>query len=134
MASAARSPRRRCRTRCRIRRRPDLRSPTALNQALLYRLSGDENPLPPIRARQVAGFDRPILRRGEFRHRGACRAAHLRGLPARSAASIGRGSQTSVPGNAIRRDVVDGSRVSFQCRAAGRGDIVLSNGLAMLRA
>jgi hypothetical protein len=39
------------------------------------------------------------------------------------------------PGETIRTEIWPaGERVSFQCRVVGRNDIVLSNGLATLRA
>lgn len=111
--------------------------PTALNQALLYRLNGDENPLhaDPERAK-VAGFDRPILHgAASF---GIAAHAVLRTCmdyrPERMASIEARFSKPVFPGDTIRTEMwVDGPRISFQCRAAGRGDIVLSNGLAMLR-
>ena len=111
--------------------------PTPPNLALLYRLNGDENPLhaDPERAK-VAGFDRPILHgAASFGVAGACDPAHRRGLPA-GAARQHRGAvlasrcfpaRPSAPRCGWRA-----TRVSFQCRVAGRDDIVLSNGLATL--
>ncbi len=118
---------------------PDLTCdlPTALNQALLYRLNGDENPLhaDPERAK-VAGFDRPILHGaasfGIAAHAVLRTCADYR--PERMASIEARFSKPVFPGDTIRTEMwVDGPRVSFQCRVAGRGDIVLSNGLAKLR-
>ncbi len=111
--------------------------PTAPNQALLYRLSGDENPLhaDPERAK-VAGFERPILHgAASF---GIAAHAVLRMCadykPERLASIEARFSKPVLPGDTLRTEMwVDGPRISFQCRVAGRGDIVLSNGLAMLR-
>jgi acyl dehydratase len=111
--------------------------PTAPNQALLYRLSGDENPLhaDPERAK-VAGFERPILHGaasfGIAAHAVLRMCADYR--PDRLASIEARFSKPVLPGDTLRTEMwVDGPRISFQCRVAGRGDIVLSNGLAMLR-
>ena len=121
-------------------RAPDLTCdlPTPPNLALIYRLNGDENPLhaDPERAR-VAGFDRPILHgAASF---GVAAHAVLRTVgdyrPERLAAIEARFSRPVFPGDTIRTEMwpLD-ERIYFQCRAAGRGDIVLSNGLAVLRA
>jgi len=111
--------------------------PTPPNLALLYRLNGDENPLhaDPERAK-VAGFDRPILHgAASF---GVAAHAVLRMVAdyqPQSLASIeARFSKPVFPGDTIRTEIwQQGERVSFQCRALGRNDVVLSNGLAMLR-
>jgi acyl dehydratase len=116
--------------------------PTPPNLALLYRLTGDENPLhaDPERAK-VAGFDRPILHgAASF---GIAAHAVLRSVadyrPERLAGIEARFSKPVFPGDTIRTEIwpqgsTDGSeRVAFQCRAVGRNDIVLSNGLAILR-
>jgi acyl dehydratase len=111
--------------------------PTPPNLALLYRLTGDENPLhaDPERAK-VAGFDRPILHgAASF---GIATHAVLRTLadyrPERLASIEARFSKPVFPGETIRTEMwVEGDRVSFQCRVVGRDDIVLSNGLATLR-
>jgi acyl dehydratase len=111
--------------------------PTPPNLALLYRLTGDENPLhaDPQRAK-LAGFDRPILH-------GAASfavAAHaiLRTVadyrPERLASIEARFSKPVFPGDTIRTEMwPERGRISFQCRVVGRDDIVLSNGLATLR-
>jgi acyl dehydratase len=112
--------------------------PTPPNLALLYRLNGDENPLhaDPQRA-TVAGFDRPILHgAASF---GIAAHAILRSVadyrPERLASIEARFSKPVFPGDTIRTEVwPQGERVAFQCRVVGRNDIVLSNGLAVLRA
>ncbi len=112
--------------------------PTPPNLALLYRLNGDENPLhaDPERAK-VAGFDRPILHgAASF---GVAAHAILRTVadfrPERLAAIEARFSRPVFPGDTIRTEMWrHGERVFFQCRVVGRDDIVLSNGLAVLRA
>jgi len=111
--------------------------PTPPNLALLYRLNGDENPLhaDPQRA-TVAGFDRPILHgAASF---GIAAHAILRSVadyrPERLASIEARFSKPVFPGDTIRTEIwPQGEHVAFQCRAVGRNDIVLSNGLAILR-
>ncbi len=111
--------------------------PTPPNLALLYRLNGDENPLhaDPQRARK-AGFERPILHgAASF---GIAAHAVLRTCadyqPQRLASIEARFSRPVFPGETIRTEMWRaGERVSFQCRVVGRDEIVLSNGLAMLR-
>jgi len=111
--------------------------PTPPNLALLYRLNGDENPLhaDPQRA-EVAGFERPILHgAASF---GIAAHAVLRTVagyqPERLAAIEARFSKPVFPGETIRTEMwVAGGRISFQCRVVGRNDVVLSNGLAVLR-
>jgi acyl dehydratase len=110
--------------------------PTPPNLALLYRLSGDENPLhaDPQRAKE-AGFDRPILHgAASF---GIAAHAILRVCadyrPQRLASIAARFSRPVFPGETIRTEMwPEGKHISFQCRVAGRGEIVLSNGLAVL--
>jgi acyl dehydratase len=112
--------------------------PTPPNLALIYRLTGDENPLhaDPERAK-VAGFDRPILHgAASF---GVAAHAILRGVadyrPERLASIEARFSKPVFPGDTIRTEIwPQGERVAFQCRTLSRNDIVLSNGLATLRA
>jgi acyl dehydratase len=112
--------------------------PTPPNLALLYRLNGDENPLhaDPQRAKE-AGFDRPILHGaasfGVAAHAVLRTCADYR--PQRLASFEARFSRPVFPGETIRTEMWrDGERVSFQCRVVGRDEIVLSNGLAVLRA
>jgi acyl dehydratase len=112
--------------------------PTPPNLALLYRLNGDENPLhaDPQRAK-AAGFDRPILHgAASF---GIAARAILRTCadyrPERLKSIEARFSRPVFPGDTIRTEMWrEGERVAFQCRVASRNDIVLSNGLAILRA
>jgi acyl dehydratase len=111
--------------------------PTPPNLALLYRLNGDENPLhaDPQRAKE-AGFERPILHGaasfGVAAHAVLRTCADYR--PQRLASFEARFSRPVFPGETIRTEMWrDGERVSFQCRVLGRDEIVLSNGLAVLR-
>ncbi len=111
--------------------------PTPPNLALLYRLNGDENPLhaDPERAK-AAGFERPILHgAASF---GVAAHAILRTLadyrPERLASIEARFSRPVFPGETIRTEMwPERERISFQCRVSGRDEIVLSNGLAVLR-
>ena len=111
--------------------------PTPPNLALLYRLNGDENPLhaDPQRAK-AAGFDRPILHgAASF---GIAARAILRTCadyrPGRLKSIEARFSRPVFPGDTIRTEIWrEGERVSFKCRVVSRNDIVLSNGLAILR-
>jgi acyl dehydratase len=116
--------------------RPD-RSPDAVvryqtweSQPLIYRLSGDRNPLhsdPAFAA--MAGFPRPILH-GMATYGMCCRAlveAACDGDPARLTAMSGRFSKPVMPGDpltiAIWRDGTDG-----QFQVTGARDVVLDHG------
>jgi acyl dehydratase len=110
--------------------------PTPPNLALLYRLTGDENPLhaDPARAK-AAGFPRPILHGAATF--GIAAHAILRQIHYRAdrLASIGaRFSRPVFPGETIRTEIWRaGTTFAFQCRVDGREDIVLANGHATLR-
>lgn len=110
--------------------------PTEPDQALVYRLNGDFNPLhaDPQVARE-AGFERPILH-------GLCTfgvAGHavLKSFcgydPSRLRRFDVRFSAPVFPGETIRTEMWrDGAIVSFRARAVERDIVVLNNGLAEL--
>ena len=110
---------------------------TRSDQALLYRLSGDRNPLhaDPALAQRV-GFPVPILH-GLCTYGVACATLldtvcdydHTRvaGLAVRFSAPV-------LPGDAITTDMwFDGAIVSFECRVEERGVHVIRNGKCTLR-
>ncbi len=119
-------------------RAPDavIELPTPPNLALVYRLTGDENPLhaDPERAKSV-GFPRPILHGAATF--GIATHAVVRHIGYRSeqlAAIEARFVRPVFPGDTLRIELWrDGSRISFQCSAMGREGLVLTNGLAELR-
>jgi acyl dehydratase len=121
-------------------RDPDLSctSATRPDQALLFRLSGDRNPLhgDPEAAR-AAGFPRPLLH-GRCTYGIACRAilnticdydhTLIIGFDARFSAPV-------YPGDTLTTDMwQDGNIVSFRCSVKARNSIVLSNGKCTLGA
>jgi acyl dehydratase len=121
-------------------RHPDLScsSTTRPDQALLFRLSGDRNPLhvDPAAARE-AGFTRPLLH-GRCSYGIACRAilsticdydhTLITGFDARFAAP-------AYPGDTLTTDMwQDRNIVSFRCSVKARNSIVLSNGKCTLAA
>ncbi|BAV63697.1 MaoC family dehydratase [Sphingobium cloacae] len=121
---------------------PDDRTPdavvtlaTAPNQALLYRLSGDYNPLhiDPAAA-QAVGFERPILHGlCTFGVAGRAILAALCGNDPARLRKIGvRFSSPVYPGETISVEIwkgVDGN-ASFRAIAKERGVMVLNNGYA----
>ena len=121
------------------RRSPDLSCDLATrsDQALLFRLNGDRNPLhaDPATARK-AGFPRPILH-GLCTYGVACHAI-LQTIcdydPTLIASLDARFSAPVLPGDTIRTDMwQDGDIVSFQCRAVERDSLVIRNGKCALR-
>jgi acyl dehydratase len=110
---------------------------TRADQALLYRLNGDRNPLhaDPALARRV-GFRAPILH-GLCTYGTACRAI-LQQVVAYDHAKIAafdvRFSAPVYPGEAIATDLwIDGQTVSFRCRVPARENVVvINNGRCML--
>jgi len=110
---------------------------TRPDQALLYRLNGDRNPLhaDPEFARR-AGFERPILH-GMCTYGITCRAV-LAGVLDYDAEAIlshqVRFSAPTYPGETITVDLwKDGKEVSFEARVKARGVTVIKNGLTVLR-
>jgi acyl dehydratase len=108
--------------------------PTRPESALVYRLSGDPNPLhvDPTVA-EAGGFPRPILH-GLATFGVACRAI-LKTIcgydPARLTAIAGRFSAPVFPGETIRTEMWnDGGLVSFRARVVDRDVIALNNGRA----
>ena len=121
------------------RREPDLSCDieTRADQPLLYRLTGDRNPLhaDPAQARSL-GFDRPILH-GLCTFGIACRAVLqticefdytlIEAFDARFSAPV-------LPGDTITTDMwQDGNVVSFTCSVKERDAVVLRNGKCVLR-
>lgn len=111
---------------------------TRRDQALLYRLTGDLNPLhaEPELARSV-GFPVPILH-GLCTYAIACRsilasvcghdAARIRSFDVRFTSPV-------FPGDRIDTDIwVDGETVSFRCRVEDRGVTVIDHGKCLLSA
>ncbi len=120
-------------------RAPDLSVdiPTRPDQALLYRLNGDRNPLhsDPEVARR-AGFPRPILH-GLCTYGITCRAV-LQAItgydPDQIKSHQARFSAPVFPGDVITVDLwKDGKEVSFEARVKERGATVIKNGLTVLR-
>lgn len=119
-------------------RAPDekLRARTRQDQALLYRLSGDRNPLhsDPVVA-TAAGFPRPILHGlCTYGIAGRVLLAHYGGSdPARYAALSGRLSRPVLPGDGLTvLTWEDGDRVDFVVQ--GEGDaVVIDRGCLLLR-
>ncbi|HEU0197282.1 MAG TPA: MaoC/PaaZ C-terminal domain-containing protein [Nevskiaceae bacterium] len=110
--------------------------PTSPQAALVYRLSGDYNPLhaAPKVARE-AGFERPILH-GLCTFGVACRAL-LRVAcdddPARLRRMRVRFSSPVYPGETIRTEVWrTGATLAFRCRVVERDVVVINNGHAEL--
>ena len=104
---------------------------TAPDQALVYRLSGDRNPLhsDPEFAK-LAGFDRPILH-GLCTYGFTGRAllhALCDGDPARFKSMQGRFSKPVLPGDTLSVSMwVDGNEARFQTRAQN-GAVVIDQG------
>lgn len=120
------------------RREPDLSCDfiTRRDQPLLFRLTGDRNPLhaDPTRAKE-AGFERPILH-GMCTYGVACHAilkticdydyTLIEAFEARFSAPV-------MPGDTITTDMwQDGNIVSFRCTVKERDSVVLRNGKCTL--
>jgi acyl dehydratase len=110
--------------------------PTRPDQALIYRLSGDYNPLhiDPAFAKMV-GFPRPILH-GMCTYGITCRAVLQTFAdydPARIKSHQARFSAPVFPGETITVDLWrDGDVVSFEARVQARGVTVIKNGKTLL--
>ena len=111
--------------------------PTREDQALLYRLNGDRNPLhsDPESARR-SGFPRPILH-GLCTYGITCRAVlqAITGFdPEQILSHQARFSAPVFPGDTITVDLwKDGSVISFEARVKERGATVIKNGNTVLR-
>jgi acyl dehydratase len=108
--------------------------PTRPETALIYRLSGDVNPLhaDPAFAR-AGGFPRPILHGlATFGVAGHALLKHVCGYdPARLRSMAGRFSAPVFPGETIRTEIWrDGAVVGFRSTLVERGVIVINNGRA----
>lgn len=120
-------------------RKPDatLEYPTAPNQAAIYRLCGDRNPLhiEPERA-TAAGFDRPILH-GLCTYGYTCRAvleAFCDFDPTLMASHQARFAAPVFPGESLRISLWrDGDVVSFEAESIERSVKVVKNGRSRLR-
>jgi acyl dehydratase len=111
--------------------------PTPPNLALIYRLTGDENPLhvDPASAKK-SGFPRPILHGAATF--GIAAHAVLRTCAdydaARLAAIEARFSRPVFPGETIRTELWnEAGNIAFRCRVEERGEVVLTHGWARLR-
>ncbi len=117
-------------------RSPDMMCdlPTRPEMALVYRLSGDVNPLhaDPDVAR-AAGFPRPILHGlASFGVAGRAILKSACGFdPARLTGIAGRFSAPVFPGETIRTEMwIDGMTVSFRAHVLERDVVVIDNGHA----
>ena len=112
-------------------------SETRADQALLYRLTGDRNPLHADPAfAERGGFPVPILH-GLCTYAIACRAV-LATLcdydPSRIATFDVRFTSPVLPGDRIETDLwLDGDIISFRCRVPERNIVAVNNGRCQLR-
>ena len=110
---------------------------TRPEMALIYRLSGDYNPLHAEPAvAKAAGFPRPILHGlGTFGVAGHAVLKTMCGYdPARLTAFAGRFSAPVFPGETIRTEMWrDGDVVSFRARVVERDVIAINNGRAEVK-
>jgi acyl dehydratase len=121
------------------RRAPDhsIDVPTTSDLALLYRLTGDRNPLhaDPLAARR-AGFERPILH-GLCTFGIACRAVlatYADFDPSRIASHQARFAAPVFPGETLTIDLWgDADVISFEIHVRARGVTVVKNGKTVLR-
>jgi acyl dehydratase len=111
--------------------------PTLPQSALIYRLSGDLNPLhaDPAVAR-AAGFDRPLLH--GMAVMGVAAHAVLRTVldydAHRFAAMRVRFTAPVLPGDTLRTELwIDGDTVSLRTTALERGAVVLNNACVKTR-
>jgi len=110
--------------------------PTSPQQALLYRLSGDRNPLhaEPETAR-LGGFERPILH-GLATLGLIARALvrlHCAGNPARLTAMSARFTAPVYPGESVQtQSWLDGDEILFRAIVPQRGSVVVDGGRARL--
>ena len=121
-----------------VEREPDLAIdiPTLPQAALIYRLSGDFNPIHAWpEAARAGGLDRPILH-GLCTMGIAARAlteALCHDAPARLQAMSVRFSRMVYPGETIRVEIFhERDGVAFRCRVPGRNAIVIDRGHARL--
>jgi acyl dehydratase len=120
-------------------RAPDLVCdlPTRPEMALVYRLSGDINPLHAEPAfAKAAGFPRPILHGlATFGIAGHAILKSVCGYdPARLTAMAGRFSAPVFPGETIRTEIWrDGDVVSYRATAVERNVVAINNGRADIR-
>jgi len=121
-------------------RAPDLthEADTRPDQAFLYALSGDRNPLhrDPNFAK-MAGFPRPILH-GLCTYGTACRSvisSVAKFDPTKITSFDARFSSPVFPGETIITEMwVDGNVLSFRCKLKERDVVVLNNGKCILAA
>ncbi|HUZ31133.1 MAG TPA: MaoC/PaaZ C-terminal domain-containing protein [Xanthobacteraceae bacterium] len=110
---------------------------TRPEMALIYRLSGDYNPLHAEPAfAKAAGYERPILHGlGTFGVSGHALLKTLCGYdPARLVSFAGRFSAPVRPGETIRTEMwCDGSIVSFRARVLERDVIAINHGRAEVK-
>ena len=110
--------------------------PTRLDQALVYRLTGDRNPLhsDPEFARR-AGFSRPILH-GMCTYGMTCRGVlqtYADYDPAAFKQHVVRFSAPVYPGDTVTMDLwKDGNVISFEARVKARNVTVIKNGMSVL--
>jgi acyl dehydratase len=119
-------------------RAPDLtiELPTLPQQALIYRLSGDYNPLhADPRVARAAGFERPILHGlGTLGIAGHALLKAADYVPERIASLHARFTAPVYPGDVLSTDIwQDGEVWSFRTRVAAREAVVLGNGRAVVR-
>jgi acyl dehydratase len=111
--------------------------PTRLDQALIYRLCGDRNPLhsDPEFAKR-AGFPKPILH-GMCTYGISCRGilqSYADYDPTAFKQHVARFSSPVYPGETITMDMwKDGDVISFEARVKARGVAVIKNGRTVLR-
>lgn len=110
---------------------------TLESQALIYRLSGDRNPLhaDPNFA-QMAGFPRPILH-GLCTYGNACRAvveAYCDFDPSKIVEFNARFSAPVFPGETLETQMWrDGNVISFRTRVVERDVVAINNGKAVIK-